>query len=765
MGKRRRKMANSRRRTHIEFHQIEFHQNPLERPEVFHQGLPERSGAFNPENEDRIRISRHSHIQRLNEMIRVGKPDVFMVSSAVYNLVHKSEYDLQPESGDETGQFHIEWLQALCLTHEGGDFIPSRVPVFYRGGPIFELVKEIALETASLDVLSSALSIERDPNFRRNVGVTTSVRAQTRYLRNWGHSQQITRMSHDLLVDLDDLSKKRIGLAFSIFPDLFHLLIKTIEDRINQRYNELAGAIREVIPRDPSVTVRDVLNYASTHWNASPAYGPLENDPIVTAIFDIFEEFEQRLTGDHTFTLEDVVAMLDGKIERAQARELLDSWSMRQGEAKLDDFDKMTRDNPIWQRPLVAHNDGTYLLPIPGLLNSRCLDLVLLPLWKIDPDRVQRARSKFLEKEVASHFRCWLPDFRAFNNVHWTRADTNDDVESDLLVENGDILLVVESKASRPTDDMRSGSFDRIKKAVADMVVKPSQQSLQFVEEVLTRRSGLKLTSDGVAIDLEMADFRNIGRLSVVLDSYEVSDMGPILLRDAGLIPSSVILAPTVTCADLESILVALPSQLQRIHYLLRRQSISCWGRYYADEMDLLAFYISPGFNRRVEEDDYLAFNQMGKALEPYLAAHYAKRQLPSRPERQLHNWFRKELDWLEREQADGWISKGMLLLDAGIREQEKFLSLGKVSRNKASKFARTGHLDDYQAWHLDLSTPWTRTTLLGIALPRSDVGEMDSLAQEAIARLEIGPDRDCLVIVFTQSKPAKPIQYFVSRT
>ena len=117
-----------------------------------------------------------------------------------------------------------------------------------------------------------------------------------------------------------------------------------------------------------------------------------------------------------------------------------------------------------------------------------------------------------------------------------------------------------------------------------------------------------------------------------------------------------------------------LPDELQRMHYLARRQVLQSHCLLHADEHDLLALYVETGFNRPELEDPttFVAFDVplAKKHVDPYFEEMFAGRLRREPPKRRLQPGWRKLLWWLQTDRPPDWVTIGMALLDASATQQ-----------------------------------------------------------------------------------------------
>ncbi len=117
------------------------------------------------------------------------------------------------------------------------------------------------------------------------------------------------------------------------------------------------------------------------------------------------------------------------------------------------DFQFPTQDNPALTHPLIMTSESAFVVPCAGTLPHLMLKRIESSLSKSDVgDRFLKHRDRLLERETERIFRRIIVHGEFFANVF---EAPNATFEHDLIVADGDHLLVVECKASPPKEPLR----------------------------------------------------------------------------------------------------------------------------------------------------------------------------------------------------------------------------------------------------------------------------------------------------------------------
>ena len=208
------------------------------------------------------------------------------------------------------------------------------------------------------------------------------------------------------------------------------------------------------------------------------------------------------------------------------------------------------------------------------------------------------------------------------------------------------------------------------------MVLEAATQSVNFVNYLLRTKGPRPFwRKGGGEFVIDSSNIRSAVRATVVLDPFPVTrNMNPLLREARLLLESDPEPPPTMQIAAFEAVLLLLPDELQRMHYLARRQVLQSHCLLHADEHDLLALYVETGFNRpssKTRRPCRVDVPLAKKHVDPYFEEMFAGRLRREPPKRRLQPGWRKLLWWLQTDRPPDWVTIGMALLDASATQQQ----------------------------------------------------------------------------------------------
>lgn len=370
---------------------------------------------------------------------------------------------------------------------------------------------------------------------------------------------------------------------------------------------------------------------------------------------------------------------------------MLNAWSLSFGDLSDWDPEHLFLGNPVWQKPLIKLEVGTYFCPVITLFSNFFIDMmeaIIKPHAEIYKKYEER-RGKFLEQEIYQLFQKAFPSAKLYQGSEWFDPTTKKTFENDLLVLLDSYLLVVEAKSGRVTEATRRGAFESLKTIVKKLLVEPSIQSKRF-SEYLKNNSGLHQFKNrkGELNEVDCSKVREVVRLSITLESLGTLFCRATDLKQAGLIASDLEISPTMSLANLEIIFEILEGSCEKLHYLVRRAEFEKNADYIGDEIDLLAFYLDTGFNIGNAEftQQRLRLLGMSNIFDPFFMKKLPQSETP-KPKRKLTRWWRSIIQHIESRQPEGWTEVGCVLLNLTHDEQTKFEKQFKRIKKIVNKF------------------------------------------------------------------------------
>ncbi|MEG4224544.1 hypothetical protein QUA35_01185 [Microcoleus sp. N9_B2] len=618
--------------------------------------------------------------QKFNTSFEILQKRIFQVEPcsllsffAYYDLTTSPGINREWAEKNPILQHHVEFLQGLLLQHSQDlfDFRPARPQDFVESR---QLVQDVTLgfKMKSLSLADPSTTIEH-----QKFMAIERVRADTQAVRNWGYPQQVKRIVSDLFSSLDDTIEQKIGVRVVCLVEMWFKILDVVESRINQHRNLVMPALR----------AKNIETAIKEYYQAFP---DLTSSPEDLSAFVqekdltldglraiIFSQSDLRLKHIYTLTLDTFVDAYPKAVAPEALKNVLDAWSLSFGDLSDWNPEHLFLGNPVWQKPLIKLEVGTYFCPVITLFLNYFID-IMEAIIKPHPEiyrKYEERRGKFLEQEIYQLFQKAFPSAKVYQGSEWFDPTTKQTFETDLLVLLDSYLLVVEAKSGRVTEATKRGAFESLKNIVKKLIVEPSIQSKRF-SDYLIKNPGLHQlkTRKGELNEVDCSKVREVVRLSITLESLGTLFCRSTDLKKAGLIASDLEMSPTICLADLEIIFEVLEGSCEKLHYLVRRAEFEKNADYIGDEIDLLAFYLDTGFNIGNAE-----FTQQGLSLvglsnifDPFFMKELPKSETP-KPQRKLTRWWRSIIQHIESRQSERWTEVGCVLLNFTHDDQTKF--------------------------------------------------------------------------------------------
>lgn len=509
----------------------------------------------------------------------------------------------------------------------------------------------------------------------RRLYLIEQARASTHVTRNWAYPHQMLRITRELFAPLDRYFAEKWGVTATGLIDMLLHVIALIERRVNASRARLRPAIQA---RSPEGMARRFIESFPGAGSAAELAMLIKPMPVELARRELVNYASVGFYENFTLTLDDWLAGYPAEEPaRARVAAVLDQWSVSFGDLADLKPEHVFLGNPVWRRPVIRLDGDHYFVPHAGLLSTFMFDLLkgLVESDKPLIKRYEQRRAEFLEDAVADLFARAFPDAPAWRGSMW-RDESGGQGENDLLVVVDRVALIVEAKSGHFRPKARRGGGESLKDDLIKLRAEPALQAARFAELLRTRGPRLTLrTKAGPPNEIDVSEVTLFVPLSVVLDQLGPMATQWMTLRTAGYVTEEAPFAPTMTLGELEVIFHTLLRTTEKLHYLARRVAMEQRVNYYADEMDLLAFYLQTGFNIGPDElNPGLVLNLNGfsnESIDPYYGRRSIDASLP-RPRRRMTRWWGELLDRVEAQRPQMWSLLGIELLNAGEAEQQE---------------------------------------------------------------------------------------------
>lgn len=539
---------------------------------------------------------------RLHELVTAQPPDLLLATLSIKNLIVGTQD--RKDLHDNPVLSHLELLQAFALAHAPDDYPNFYSPVAPAGPPLADIEQVVAEAHAAFAMmrLKDVVGPDGKPRLAPDVPALEYMRLHTQNVRIPGYPYQIENAVGAVLGNMGGALRDALGVTPREAVQCLHSLRKLVADRLFVHLTAMRRVLGERA-LDPLL-----IRY---HKEFPDLIGdPLEGkemfanfpDPVNVAKEFLCAHSAFRMAHHLEVSAADVSSYAEGGLSEAAAATLLRAWSMSFGDLKGKNPEHFFLDNPVWRRPFIHLERGTYLIVNPVAhhafpwLMTESLTGPVPSLAKRYPD----ARSDFLEEKMSAILQRAFPSGQHLRNAKWKHPTSGDEFETDHVCLVGSVLLVAEAKSGKVQGATLRGAPASLRDNVYSMMTYPSLQSKRLSDAILSSPGGVELRADdGRRLLLTRVSVRIIVRVNVTLDV-----LGLLLtrwrdLRDAGIIDEEHerSMAPTLPLFDLDVVSRVLRSEGALAHYLFRRDYIERALNYHGDELDLLAFYLETGFS------------------------------------------------------------------------------------------------------------------------------------------------------------------------
>jgi hypothetical protein len=366
-------------------------------------------------------------------------------------------------------------------------------------------------------------------------------------------------------------------------------------------------------------------------------------------------------------------------------------------------------------------------------------------------------RAQFLEKMVQDSFESAFPGGQVFRNIRWRDGDR--EYETDLLVVIDSCLIIVEAKSGTVSWPALRGASERTKRHVTDLIIEPSVQSSRLETKIRSLRKAPGPPDFFVrTLPIDFSSIWEVIRLSVTLDDFATIQTDVVQLGRTGWLPHEFEPASTFSLADLQTVLMILPSVPERLFYLVRRSELERKLPYQADEMDLLGYYLRTGFSTGDlgKKVGTLVLHGMSADVDEYMIAKDAG-STPRKPKRIMTVWWQDILAQLESSTPPRWTEAALILLTADLRAQRE---IEKRTKRLIRSVASPKNMSPSKNAFI-LLPDYSRTDALAVvALAGVSIHErhrsMQCVAEDAFSGCDASR---CLILALNVESPKYPYQ------
>ncbi len=662
-----------------------------------------------------------------------------------------------PEDPDHLGQSDVELVQALVLRFPQDTFTTTIADpgAFHQA---HDLLKACTRSFQARQWMATFTPVPEEDTFR--VEILGRIRSFTQAVRNWSSGEEMIAIIEEIVAPLDSLVEQKAGIRPSRLARLFYSFLEASETRVARHFDALRStqaphALEDIL----EAFVRAFPDLADSVRAAWPTEllraHPDERESFQEHLFYFAERAYPRI---FRFTLDDLAGAYGDLAAKPALHRVMDAHSVAFGELADGNPNYLFLDNPVWTRPFIKLADEVWFCPAFITPLSFCLDIIEDVCQAAGvKEQYHERRAGFLEDAIYHLFCEAFPGARIHRNVQWVEPDSGTRYESDVVLQFGEWLLLIEAKSRRIDDRTRRGAPTQLKRDVREMIEEPAIQSRRFRDFLLANRCVHTLpTDDGGTAVIDSTRIAHIFRLSVSLDHLGDLQTRWPWLQQAGLQRPDVDPAPTIPYSSLKLLFDLLEEPDAKLHYLVCRAEFEHRVNYLGDELDVIGAYLENALN--VEDvplrDGILFLEGRSDAL----VRQYLSRANPSRehkPSRPFTSFWRTLIRRLEADQPASWLPMVFVLRDIASRDQNAFeRNYRTVCRKVAQR--RTG----YDLGHAEtISGPRShRVGVLGIAYRTSCVRDPETELRALVQDIAATHSAQYLVVlVRDMDRPQQP--------
>ena len=191
----------------------------------------------------------------------------------------------------------------------------------------------------------------------------------------------------------------------------------------------------------------------------------------------------------------------------------------------------------------------------------------------------------------------YFPQERVLRGLSWRDASDGKEYENDVVVLIDRTALLFEAKSGKVSDAAKRGADRRLKREIEKLMVEPALQSKRLMDLLENDRRVHRFQTSTGEQTIDSGQIDRFVRTNITFNIIgALSSHWPELV-EAEIIDADAVQIPTMSLSDLDVVCEVRKDQATMVHYLNRRKSFEANASYFADEYDLLAFYLRNGFN------------------------------------------------------------------------------------------------------------------------------------------------------------------------
>jgi hypothetical protein len=279
------------------------------------------------------------------------------------------------------------------------------------------------------------------------------IRIHTMFHRNLFVKEDCEAVVRSIFRQIDHLTVKELGFAFS---EMF-LALTTLAADIERRLNEYLDRCREgSLATSEADARRSIDFFCAISPVAMRAWAKCKRHCTT------LDDFRGG-----SFQLSELCHAWPYMLDKAELRSafgeaavtFFERISLRMEELASANPEHIFMNNPVWRQPFVALDERTLFLPLPNLFYG--FPFQILEQFLAARPSLERAysvgRARFLEDTIKTHISSGMPSARTYQKVMWRDDVTATLYENDVLALIGNTIFLFEAKSGKLDDVARRG--------------------------------------------------------------------------------------------------------------------------------------------------------------------------------------------------------------------------------------------------------------------------------------------------------------------
>ncbi|MEW6236153.1 MAG: hypothetical protein AB1656_12270, partial [Candidatus Omnitrophota bacterium] len=603
-----------------------------------------------------------SSFKKIENLLNEFYPLAILSILSVYNLfrlVTDSNQIVTPRK-PTLDQSHIELLQAFCLR------IPANKISYKPALPHqIQIINDLLISICD-SFAGKRFSLLKDDRFAQNKSMMflqERIRTHTQRVRNWGYFEQVVDISKRIYEPLNKRYETCIGISAIDIINFFYILIKQSETKICNHWDKLSDVFKE----------KSIEKIISKYYKLFDLKGDQNelisfcNDNEINLVDYLKSHSDILLVDYFSFRLSEISQEIQIPLESLQR--FLPLLSMKFGDLSNEEPEHFFLNNPIWKKPLIQLTKDKFFCSMPQVFFGFVIQILdsLLEEKENSKEYCSTRKSIFLEEEVENIFKVAFPGSPYVRNFKWKENDI--EYETDLIIKVDSYLIVVESKSGSISLSALRGAPKSIERNINELLIYPSIQSYRLEKRILQSKD-----SSLFNLPFDISSIQKVIRISITLEDFAMIQSNINQLKRDGIINNEFPVSPTILLSDIKIVFDILISEMERLHYLVRRKEIDENMTYFADELDLLGIYLSTGFNiGEIEQNKKAVFNFIGNSTiidDYYLSVEQGISK--EKPKLKLTKWWREIIKFVEKRKPNRWSEIAEILLNISFDDQKK---------------------------------------------------------------------------------------------